>query len=64
VPLTAKGEKIMRAMKQQYGEKEGERNFYKSKNAGTITGVDRAKDAAKIGRDSHAGTFVAGGQRR
>lgn len=31
----------MGAMKEQYGEKEGESVFYASKNKGTITGVDR-----------------------
>jgi hypothetical protein len=41
MPLTSKGQTIMAAFKRQYGEEEGERNFYKSKNAGTITGVDR-----------------------
>jgi hypothetical protein len=40
MPLSKKGEKIMAAMKAQYGEAEGERVFYKSKNAGTIEGVD------------------------
>ena len=30
----------MRAMKAQYGSKEGEKVFYASKNKGTITGVD------------------------
>lgn len=41
MPLTAKGEKIMRAMKAEYGER-GEQVFYASKNKGTISGVDRA----------------------
>jgi hypothetical protein len=40
MPLTAKGRDIMAAMKEQYGEAKGEEVFYKSKNAGTITGVD------------------------
>jgi hypothetical protein len=40
MPLTKKGETIMAAMKKQYGEEEGERIFYKAKNAGTIEGVD------------------------
>lgn len=42
MPLTAKGEKIERAMEKQYGEKKGEQVFYASKNAGTISGVDAA----------------------
>lgn len=40
MPLTTKGEKIMGAMKSKYGEKEGERVFYASRNKGRITGVD------------------------
>lgn len=40
MPLTAKGEEIMRSMKAQYGEKKGEQVFYASKNAGKISGVD------------------------
>ena len=39
-PLTKKGEKIMGAMKEGYGEKKGEEVFYASKNKGTISGVD------------------------
>lgn len=39
MPLTAKGERIMAAYREQYGER-AEEMFYKSKNAGTITGVD------------------------
>jgi hypothetical protein len=44
MPLTAKGEKIMSSMKEQYGSEKGEEVFYASKNKGTIAGVDMAKD--------------------
>jgi uncharacterized protein len=62
MPLTAKGETILAAMKAQYGEEEGERIFYKSKNAGTIEGVDaisdrwseEAREAAKEARKYQA----------
>ena len=40
MPLTAKGRKIKAAFVEQYGEEQGERVFYASKNAGTISGVD------------------------
>lgn len=40
MPLTKKGKKIMSSMKSQYGEKEGERVFYASKNKGKIKGVE------------------------
>lgn len=43
MPLTAKGEKILAAMKKEYGDKEGERRFYAAINNGTITGVHKGK---------------------
>ena len=46
MPLTKKGHKIMAAMKEQYGDDDGERVFYASANSGKITGVHhKAKDA-------------------
>ena len=39
MPKTAKGKKIMRAMKKTYGKKKGERVYYASKQKGTIKGV-------------------------
>ena len=33
MPITKTGKKVMRNMKKQYGEKEGERVFYASRNA-------------------------------
>ena len=42
MPLTAKGETIKAAMEKQYGSEKGEEVFYRSKNAGTISGVDAA----------------------
>lgn len=41
MPKTAKGKKIMAAMKRQYGADKGERVFYASANKGTIKGVDK-----------------------
>jgi len=53
MPLTAKGEEIMHAMKQNYGsEKKAKEVFYASKNKGTITGVDH------MSRTSDAGAFL------
>ena len=43
MPLTKKGDKIMRAMKAHYGPKKGERVFYASKNKGKLKGVDSMK---------------------
>lgn len=42
MPLTDKGNKIMAAMKRQYG-KRAEQVFYASRNKGTISGVDKAR---------------------
>lgn len=41
-PLTEKGQHILAAMKEHYGEEKGTEVFYRSKNAGTISGVDKA----------------------
>lgn len=38
--MTAKGKKIKRAMKRQYGADKGEQVFHASRNKGTITGVE------------------------
>ena len=43
MPLNEKGEKIMKSMKKQYGEKRGKTVFYASKNKGTIKGVEKKK---------------------
>jgi hypothetical protein len=40
MPLTAKGEEIKENMVKEHGEKAGTSEFYASKNAGTISGVD------------------------
>ena len=41
MPLSKKGEKIKKAMTQQYGAKKGEQVFYASANKGVITGVEK-----------------------
>ena len=41
MPLTAKGEKIKRAMVKQYGKEKGERVFYMSERSGKIKGVKK-----------------------
>lgn len=43
MPKTKKGQKIMKAMKKEYGSKKGERVFYASRNKGTIRGVDKKR---------------------
>ena len=41
MPKTAKGKKIMKAMKKTYGSDQGKRVFYASENKGTIKGVTK-----------------------
>lgn len=43
MPLTKKGAKILRKMKDTYGAKKGKEVFYKSQNKGTITGTHKKK---------------------
>lgn len=43
MPLTKKGAKIKRKMKEEYGKEKGERVFYASENKGTIKGVHKGK---------------------
>jgi len=44
VPLSKKGKKIMKSMKDQYGSKRGEQVFYASMNKGKIKGVEKKKN--------------------
>ena len=48
MPLTSKGQEILANMTKEYGGKKGESVFYASKNAGKISGVDRADKIAAI----------------
>lgn len=41
MPLNKKGQKIMRAMKKEYGPKAGESVFYATLNKGKIKGVKK-----------------------
>lgn len=47
MPLTAKGTKILKAMKKEYGTKKGTSIFYASINSGKITGVEGKKRKKK-----------------
>lgn len=42
MPLNAKGQKIMKALKKQYG-KEAEKVFYSMENSGKIKGVTKRR---------------------
>ena len=43
MPLTAKGKKIMKSMKKQYGSKKAKEVFYASRNKGVISGVEKKR---------------------
>lgn len=49
MPLTKKGNKILRNMDKEYGGKKGKSVFYASKNKGIISGVEgkRASNNSK-----------------
>jgi hypothetical protein len=47
MPLTEKGQKILAAMKKQYGEEKGKQVFYASQNKGTITGTHKERKARR-----------------
>jgi len=49
IPLTKKGSKIKKAMKEQYGKEKGEKVFYASQNKGTITGTHKEPKRKKSG---------------
>ena len=49
MPLSSKGEKIKKAMTEQYGKDKGEQVFYASANKGVITGIEKRKHANKGG---------------
>jgi len=46
MPLTSKGESILKKMQQEYGAEKGKSVFYASKNAGKITGVEQRRRLA------------------
>ena len=60
MPLTESGNKVMANMKDQYGEEEGERVFYASRNAGKPgsekwEGKRRKSHGARKGKTRKAG---------
>lgn len=43
MPLNKKGQKIMSAMKKEYGDKKGESVFYATRNKGKLSGVEKKR---------------------
>ena len=58
MPLTKKGKKIMKSMKDQYGEKEGKSVFYASANKGKIKNVHGKKEGGVM--EPYHGSFISG----
>jgi hypothetical protein len=50
MPLTSKGKKVMKSMKQTYGGKRGEQVFYATANAGKLSGVEKKQELKKGGK--------------
>lgn len=46
MPLTSKGYRVMRELKDQYGDKRGEGVFYAMVKSGKLTGVEKKKRKA------------------
>lgn len=50
MPLSKKGNKIMKSMEKTYGKKKAKEVFYASANAGKITGVHKPKKRRTNGK--------------
>ncbi len=48
MPLTHKGNSILHALENEYGDKKGEQILYAGKNKGTFTGIDLHPDAPPV----------------
>jgi len=49
MPLTPKGRKVMRELKDQYGDKRGEGVFYAMVNSGRLSGVEEKRKPKRRG---------------
>jgi len=49
MPLTTKGRKVMRELKDQYGDKRGEGVFYAMVNSGRLSGVEEKRKPKRRG---------------
>ena len=58
MPLTKKGKKIMKSMKDKYGDKKGESVFYASANKGKIKKVHNKKEGGTM--EPYFGSFISG----
>ena len=58
MPLTKKGKKIMKSMKEQYGDKKGESVFYASANKGKIKNVHGKKEGGVM--EPYFGSYISG----
>jgi hypothetical protein len=52
MPLTEKGQRILKEMKDEYGPEKGREVFYASLNKGTISGVEEKSGGNKQSKSS------------
>lgn len=64
MPLTVKGQRILRSFKSQYGKKQGEEYFYSSINKGKIKGAERKSMTKSYRHHSVSGKSSRGGYRK
>ncbi len=62
MPLTPRGKKIMKSMKEQYGKKKGEKVFYAMENSGKLKKIKKLSvgGGRDIGKDTGPETGRAG----
>ena len=60
MPLTAKGKKLKKKFREQYGDKKGDSIFYAMENSGKLKKVIKAKG----GQDASRGDFGGGSKKR
>lgn len=59
MPLTAKGEEILKNLEREYGKEKGKQVLYAGKNKGTFTGIDDAEQAVMDDAGAIAGIMDA-----
>lgn len=61
MPLTAKGKKLKKKFKEQYGKKKGEKVFYAMENSGKLKKVLKAKGGKDASQPDFGGSTPSGG---
>ena len=64
MPLTAKGKKLKKKFREQYGDKKGDSIFYAMENSGKLKKVIKAKGGQDASQDDFGGGSKSGGNGR